>query len=183
MHANEDESFLSNFDVSTSSMILYSFLAGDNMIIIHPDHQVRLEFIKSLIAFVPFTFYRYNRITSGCSELDGNENIIGVEELPIKYRSHKKLYMPVDTIFVDLKENKVMGEGLKNNQFIKEIIENYNLDIKLGRKLVINYFEDISRPNYQESEKYGENSKQLTNKIRMKLGLNVQSDDNWLLSF
>jgi len=171
------------YSVDEASMILYSLLAGDNMIIIHPDHEQRLDFIRSMVFMMPNLFFKYNRITSGCAELDGNENIIGVSQLPLTYRSHKKLYMPLDTIFVDLQNQKVMGEGLKTSDLTKNLVRNYQEKIQLGRKSIISFFTDISQKKFTNAGRYDDQSKPLIDKIRNKLGLETNDQDNWLLSF
>lgn len=177
------QNLVRDFGLEQTSMILYSILTGDNIIIIHPEHRKRVEFIKSIIDIVPPRYFQYNRITTGCSELDGNENIIGVEKLPKKYRSHKKLYMPVDTIFVDLVDIQIMGEGLKSNQFTTQLGQQHTKDPELCTTQLQRYFDDITKESYSDTGKYGKNSDILTRKIRAKLGLEESNNENWLMSF
>lgn len=172
-----------DFGIEQTSMILYSILTGDNIIIIHPDHQKRVEFVKSLLELVPISYFQYNRITTGCSELDGNENIVGVEKLPKKYRSHKKLYMPVDTIFVDLVDTQIMGEGLKSNPFTTSLTQTHIKDPNQSAAELRVYFNEITNPKFKDYGKYGKNNDFLTRKIRAKLGLEEANKENWLMSF
>lgn len=171
------------FGIQQTSMILYSILGGDNMIVIHPDHEKRVSFVKSILEIMPSHFLRYNRITTGCTELDGNENIIGVEILPKKYRSHKKLYMALDTVFVDLVDEKVVGEGLKSNSFTTELSQVYSQDRDQSRLQLHDFFQSIMEKKFDGYDDYGENGRQLITRIRQKMGLEQPEDGNWIMSF
>ncbi|MHA2503248.1 MAG: hypothetical protein ACXAE3_10285 [Candidatus Kariarchaeaceae archaeon] len=175
--------FVDHFGVEQASMIFYSLLTGDNIIVIHPDHLSRVQFIKSILEIVPTTFFRYNRITTGCAELDGNENIIGVEQLPKKFRSHKKLYMPLDTIFVDLNDGKIMGEGLKSNIFTTSLTRAYEKNPNVAYRSLCDFYMEISKEGFENYQLFGKNTEDLTRKIRGKLGLEDMNKDNWLMSF
>lgn len=169
------------FGVERTSNILYSLLSGDNLIIVEPSHDKRLAFMRTLLMMVPRVSLKYNRLTSDCFELDGNENIIGVDQLPRKFRSHKKLYLPVDTIFVDLEQGQIEGNGIKNSSLTKKIILNNQFDISKILVETSQLYKKIIENNY--IPKKDETNKSLVNRMRYKLGIDKEFKENWLMEF
>lgn len=169
------------FGVERTSNILYSLLSGDNLIIVEPSHDKRLAFMRTLLMMVPRVSLKYNRLTSDCFELDGNENIIGVDQLPRKFRSHKKLYLPVDTIFVDLEQGQIEGNGIKNSSLTKKIILNNQFDISKILVETSQLYKKIIENNYIPKE--DETNKSLVNRMRYKLGIDKEFKENWLMEF
>jgi hypothetical protein len=166
------------FTKSDTSKLLYSYLTGDSMIILHPRHSVRLEFMGLLLALSPPSLFDYTRFTSNCSELDGNENIIGVPELARKYRSHKKLYLPLDTIFVDLENGRIEGDGAKSCQLTDEltdtIFDSYDETVSKIYKL----FGNLKQSNGKAIDYASQN---FTHRIKAKLGLATQLERDWMM--
>lgn len=169
------------FGVERTSNILYSLLSGDNLIIVEPSHDKRLAFMRTLLMMVPRVSLKYNRLTSDCFELDGNENIIGVDQLPRKFRSHKKLYLPVDTIFVDLEQGQIEGNGIKNSSLTKKIILNNQFDISKILVETSQLYKKIIENNYIPKE--DETNKSLVNRMRYKLGIDKEFKENWFMEF
>jgi hypothetical protein len=180
----QHNNYWENFHHDQIAIILYSLLVGDNIILVHPHHSSRLNFISQLLQIIPSIIFDYNRITSSCAELDGNENIVGVAELPQKYRSHKKLYLPLDTIFIDLEESKIQGEGMKNCEFTKVISKLMKTDLEQTKHEISNFFKQITKDNFDPGIFTSDEPTQIMiNRIRSKLGLGLKSNDNWIMTF
>ncbi|MDH5400888.1 MAG: hypothetical protein OEZ01_08990 [Candidatus Heimdallarchaeota archaeon] len=175
--------FLDIFDNEDASSILYSILSGDNLIIVHPNHTDRLQFMASLLNVLPKIIFQYSRLTSSCSELEGNENIIGVEELPKKYRSHKKLFLSLDTIFIDLTTRSIEGEGIKNCNLTRDVISKIKENYSNGIIDLQNIIEDIINNNSAFIEKLDAQSGYLVNTIQEKLNITNESEQSWIMSF
>ncbi len=173
---------LKSFNNETISSIIFSIMVGDNLIIVHPSHQYRLNFIGLILSIIPKITFNYNRITSNCSELDGNENIIGVAKLPKKYRSHKKLSLPIDTIFIDLEKSTVEGDGVKRSNFTNEISDLIFSDITQAQKIIYRFFTNIMKNNVNR-QAYDSRTNSLIDIIEMKLGLRNKIDNDWILGF
>ncbi len=170
------------FGKETASALIYSILSGDNLIIVHEDHTERLKFLASILNFLPRVSLSYNRLTSECAELDGNENIIGVSELPKKYRDHKKLYLPLDTIFVDLEENRIEGSGLKRAPFTDSVVESAMDDNTMIKTHIHDFFKGISESEYNNSNT-DPKSMTLIERIELKLGIRKELEQSWLMGF
>jgi hypothetical protein len=165
------------FGIETTATILYSLLCGDNIVIIHPEHSARLKFIVGLLQLVPSILWSYNRITSNCEELEGNENIAGLKELPKKYYSHKKVYLPLDTIFIDLKSNTVHGEGIKNSEFTKKIVDTRNPEESFIRiRNLMKKIQSQNKISNKDMEIIG-----LIHRIELKLGLRSSIIHDWMM--
>ncbi|MCY3411394.1 MAG: hypothetical protein INQ03_07150 [Candidatus Heimdallarchaeota archaeon] len=177
---NSEELFnlLDEFGLEGSSSILYSILSGDNIIIVDDSHERRIKLIKTFLSFLPKLALRYNRITTDCFDLDGNENIIGVKVLPKKFRSHKKLYFPLDTIFVDIEERKLYGNGIKTNDFIQNLL----LKTQGSNNQLQNEFEQLFK---QISARKFDKEELNPLIIRISNRLSNQSiiNDTWILDF
>lgn len=163
------------------SAILYSILCGDNIIVIEKDHKKRLDFFSLFFEFIPSIVLKYNRLTSSCFELEGNENIIGVPELPIKFRSHEKMYLPLDTIFVDLENYTVVGNGIKNSPLTKIITSMHSNLIMMQEKL-IDFYSEILHGEYSTDE-IDQKTLSLIERIESKLGIRDIKMDNWIMDF
>lgn len=170
------------FGKETASALLYSILSGDNLIIVHKDHSERLKFIASILNFLPRVSLSYNRLTSECAELDGNENIIGVSELPKKYRDHKKLFLPLDTIFVDLEENRIEGSGLKRAPFTDNVVETAIDDSLLIRTDIREFFKGITESVFNITNT-DPKTMTLIERIELKLGIRKELEQSWLMGF
>jgi hypothetical protein len=170
------------FDKETASALIYSILSGDNLIIVHNDHTERLKFLASILNFLPRVSLSYNRLTSECAELDGNENIIGVSELPKKYRDHKKLYLPLDTIFIDLEENRIEGSGLKRAPFTDSVVESAIDDNMLIKTNIHNFFKGITESIYNNTNT-DPKTMTLIERIELKLGIRNELEQSWLMGF
>jgi hypothetical protein len=161
---------------------LFSFLSGDNILIVHPDQELRLRFLGFFLDLIPSVALRYNRITLGCSELDGNENIVGVDQLPNTYRSHKKLYLPLDTIFVDLTSHRVEGEGIKRSSLTDTLSEQIDSNYMNAKSELSLFYADIL--NETQTSTYGnnENDNLLKERIQVKLKLKSEAkQQDWLM--
>ncbi len=178
---NENKYF-EKFSTEDLSSIIYSALCGDNIIIVDRLHENRLKFLSILLSILPGINFSYNRYTSSCYDLDGNENIIGVPKLPNKFRSHKKLYLPLDTIFVDLENLTVEGSGMKNSNFTRKIIENKHNNINFMRDEILVFYTNIINKSYA-NENYDETTLSLISRIEIKLGLRKDKIDNWIMDF
>lgn len=177
----EDYPIISQFGIEKTGAILYSLLSGDNLLIVHPNQDARLKFITTFLRMIPSIIFQYNRFTSGCSELDGNENIVGLAELPNKYRSHKKLYLPLDTIFVDLVNSTIEGEGIKNSDYTRRVIEVAYKDKISAKKLIYGFFKSVLFDSKPQEIKYSEQDYSLINRIQAKLGLSEPIADEWIM--
>lgn len=171
---------LTRFDQLSLSILFYSIMAGDNIIVIHPDHELRLQLFSELLRLFPVLMLQYNRLTTNCTELDGNENIIGVSTLPPSYRSHDKLHLPLDTIFVDLTDYRVTGGGVKNNKFTDVIADSVHYDNN-PRDKITDYFDKAMKYNDDYQEKIA--NYHLIQKIRINLGIEREQSNEWLTSF
>lgn len=180
----ESKDYWKLFHSEQLAIILYSLLVGDNIILVHSDHSERLEFISRVLQIMPSIIFDYNRITSSCAELEGNENIVGVAELPQKYRSHKKLFLPLDTIFVDLNTKRIQGEGMKTCEFAKGLSTVLKKNIDHTRDELCNFFKKVSSENFDPQEYTSDEPTQIMiNRIRSKMGLDRKSMDNWIMTF
>lgn len=172
--------WIEKFGKNSISAILYSYLSGDNMLIVHEDPNVRLNFLKILTRLVPSLVFKYNRITSGCSELDGNENIVGVNKLPKKYRSHKKLFLPLDTVFIDLNTFTIEGEGIKKSEFTSMIIDVAETNYYNSFQLLISFLKKINQRD-QNITNLDESGMSLVSRIQSKLGLKPPLTQEWIM--
>jgi hypothetical protein len=169
------------FGIENAAAIFYSLLCGDNIILVHPEPETRMKFLGSLMSLMPGFSFQYNRITSSCAELDGNENIVGIDQLPRKYRSHKKLYLPLDTIFVDLKTNHVEGEGMKNSHFTKYVMEYAEHSLSRARETTYQLYDQIlqQKGNFDDMGDSADSS--LVHRIEAKLGLRPPEKEDWMM--
>lgn len=170
------------FGTVNTSTLLFSFLSGDNILIVHPDQEVRLRFLGFFLNLIPSIALKYNRITFGCSELDGNENIVGIDQLPIKYRSHKKLYLPLDTIFVDLSNHSIEGEGIKRSPLTDSLSEQINSSYTLVKEILTSFYTEIISKT--QSSKFEKNVKDVHLKDRIQIKLKLKSEtkqQDWLM--
>ncbi|MCE7736220.1 MAG: hypothetical protein GPJ54_15165 [Candidatus Heimdallarchaeota archaeon] len=170
------------FGTVHTSTLLFSFLSGDNILIVHPDQEVRLRFLGFFLNLIPSIALKYNRITFGCSELDGNENIVGIDQLPHKYRSHKKLYLPLDTIFVDLTNHSIEGDGIKRSPLTDKLSELINSSYSSVKEELHSFYAEIidktQRPTFEENEK----DVHLKDRIQIKLKLKSETkQQDWLM--
>ncbi len=170
-----------HFGNEKGSAILYSLLSGDNLIIVHSNTEERLKFIAFLLTLIPSLSFKYNRITSGCTELDGNENIVGVDELPRKFRSHKKLYLPLDTIFIDLKLNNIEGEGIKNSDYTRMLMEIAQDDMEAAQIEIFKLYKEILERKNKFSNICDDQDMNLVNRIEVKLGLRPPLSQDWMM--
>jgi len=171
---------LDYFDNEMVSSLLYSIMAGDNIIVIHEDHEKRLEFFREFLSYFPIILLKYNRLTTNCTELDGNENIIGVSQLPKKYRSHDKLHLSLDTIFVDLAAYTISGGGLKRNEFSDTIAELIRTEAN-PREIILEYIQ--SSTTMDENYKSIMPNYHLIQQLRVNLGIEEPTANDWLTSF
>jgi len=109
--------------------ILFSLLAGDNIIVISKDLRNRQEFFEFIVHELPVMFLKYNRFVLEAKELKGNGNILGLSERPEE--KNIKQEFGVDTIIIDLDNGTISGEGMKISPIVKEmakaIVESPNL--------------------------------------------------------
>lgn len=162
---------IEKFGHVNTSALLYSFLSGDNILIVHPNQETRLRFLGFFLDLLPSIVLKYNRITFGCTELDGNENIVGVDKLPMIYRSHKKLYLPLDTIFVDLINNTVEGEGVKRSSITDDLVKNIMNNYFVAKSNLKSFFRNIIEESANSSFEKGYNIESLIDRIEVKLNI------------
>lgn len=173
---------IDNFGISGTSALLFSFLSGDNILIVHPNQEVRIRFLGFFLNLIPSIALKYNRITLGCSELDGNENIVGVDQLPQKYRSHKKLYLPLDTIFVDLTNHHIEGEGIKRSDLTDNLSEQIELNYNAAKNRLNLFYHDIVTNTQSSTFQLNEKNEQLKERIQIKLKLKSErNQSDWLM--
>ncbi|MHA2097521.1 MAG: hypothetical protein ACW99A_02435 [Candidatus Kariarchaeaceae archaeon] len=173
---------IEKFGHSSTSALMFSFLSGDNILIVHPDQETRLRFLGYFLNILPSTVLRYNRITLGCSELDGNENIVGVDQLPHQYRSHKKLYLPLDTIFVDLINSKVEGEGIKRSLLTDNLSSIMNQNLNLAKTSLKMFFTEILERKEVSLFDIDPDNEPLIKRIEAKLNIESSAKkQDWLM--
>ncbi len=173
---------IENFGPVNTSALLYSFLSGDNILIVHPDQEMRLRFLGFFLNLLPSIVLKYNRITFGCSELDGNENIVGVDRLPKVYRSHKKLYLPLDTIFVDLLNNRIEGEGVKRSSITDELVNTIKKSYFEAKSNLEILFKDIMDEKSNMPFSKGYNIESLIERIEVKLNIRSPAKNKeWIM--
>lgn len=168
------------FGLEKASTILYSLLGGDNIIIFHPNHKKRLEFVVGILQLIPATILKYHCITSHCEELDGNENIVGIDHLPKKFLTHKKLYLPLDTIFVDLDTLEIHGEGIKNSNLTRKLMDIGHGGVQETRKMITKILKNIINKNIQY-QTYDDSEVSLIHRIEAKLGLREKLIQEWIM--
>lgn len=56
------------FSSEDIGLILYSLLAGDNIIIVHHNYNERIQFFKSVTQIIPAIWYHYNTINTNCNQ-------------------------------------------------------------------------------------------------------------------
>lgn len=176
-----DINLANQFDLEKASIFLYSLLCGDDIIIVHPEHSERLKFIYGILQMIPSILFKYICITTNCEELDGNENIIGVSKLPEKYQSHMKLYLPLDTIFVDLNSKLIQGEGIKNSELTRKFIDLCQSGISDGRKMIIHFLQNILHQRLLKNEAIDDTDLSLVHRIEVKMGLRPPIVQDWMM--
>ena len=173
---------IEKFGLTNTSALLYSFLSGDNILIVHPSQETRLKFLGFFLNLLPGIVLKYNRITLGCSELDGNENIVGVDKLPLIYRSHKKLYLPLDTIFVDLISNTVEGEGVKRSSITDELVKTIMNNYFAAKSNLKTFCRNIVEESTMKSFEKGYNIESLIDRIEVKLNIKTPTKNKeWIM--
>lgn len=173
------EEALSGFSKHHISSMMYSILTGDNILIVDRNANHRMNLINLFLKIMPANIFSYNRITSGCAELDGNENIVGVDELPKKYRSAKKLFLPIDTIFVDLEIKSVEGDGMKTCTITDELAENVFDDINSTYEFVNELLRSVKRQKNINREDILD--QKFIDRIQLKLGLRQKIEEDWMM--
>jgi hypothetical protein len=161
--------------------LIYSVLCGDNIIFVHQDHEERLRFIGDLLRLFPGLVMCYNTITSNCIEIDGNENITGLGQLPSKFYSHKELYLPLDTVFVDLNHNSIHGDGVKSSDLTRKLADIGWSDPNQTRKMICLLLKKIFATDDERKKQLDHEDEDLIMRIEVKLGLRSQEQDNWIM--
>ncbi|MCH8907151.1 MAG: hypothetical protein IH840_08690 [Candidatus Heimdallarchaeota archaeon] len=174
-------SLLENFGLKKSASILYSYLTGDNILLVTEKNDLRLNFIRTLLSISPNLIFTYNRITTGCMELDGNENIVSVNKLPRKYRSHKKLFLPLDTIFIDLENRYVEGEGVKYSEYTEYLVDILSRGSDGAFTELKHFFENIVNRKPSIQRNFGEIDLSLISRIESKLRRRPSKQEEWIM--
>ena len=161
--------------------LLFSLLAGDNIIVFSKDYAVRSDFFELLVHSVPVVNLSYNQFVLEALEIQGNSNVVGVSFVPDEKEVLDEFGL--DTIIVDLDGGRVFGEGLKICPLVRELARDLVRDFSVYREIISSVVNKWVSYNWSVDAESNAQDQILLQKIRKKLFGEEEEEDDFFSEF